>query len=71
MASKAGRKFDKSIPVTVHVPAGRVANLDAVHKVVCNTMGGLGCPACLSGYTVTYTELPYLVVDERLDVRAQ
>lgn len=71
MASKAGRKFDKSQPVIVHVPAGRVANLDAVHKIVCNTMGGLGCPACLSGYSITYTELPYLVVDEKLDVRAQ
>lgn len=64
MASAPSRKFDKSIPITVHVPK-RVKNIEAVHTIVCNTMSGLGCPACLSGYSVTYTDLPYLIVDDR------
>lgn len=64
MASKPSRKYNKAIPITVHVPE-RVANIDVVHKIVCNTMGELGCPACLSGYTVVYTDLPYLVVNAK------
>lgn len=71
MATRATKKFDKTQPVTIYVPGRQVANIEAVHTIVCNTLGQLGCPGCLSGYSLHFTDIPYLVANEKLEVRAQ
>ena len=70
MATRPTVKFDKARPITVRVPGKEVANVEALAKILRNALGQVGCPACLSGYVLTFTDLPVLVADERFNVRA-
>ena len=49
--------------VVVTVPSKGVNNLAAVNKIVANTLGRLGCPACLSGFDIRFKQVRDLVVN--------
>jgi hypothetical protein len=47
--------------VTVRVP--QRLNLEQTQKVVANVLGKLGCPGCLSGYDIRFTQAINYAVD--------
>jgi hypothetical protein len=42
-------------PVTVRLTKP-LASIDDAHKVVTNVLGKLGCPGCLSGFDIRFTQ---------------
>jgi hypothetical protein len=48
--------------VTVHL-AKPVGSIDDAHKVLVNVLNHLGCPACLSGFDIRFTQAVDLTVN--------
>ncbi len=51
--------------VVVTVPSKGVNNIEAVNKIVANTLGRLGCAACLSGFDIRFKQVRDLVVNPK------
>ena len=41
--------------VTVRLP-NKLTSIDQAHKVVASVLGKLGCPGCLSGFDIRFTQ---------------
>lgn len=65
MATRATKASFGPGPITVNIPGRGVDNLEAVQKVVANTLGRLGCGACLSGFDIRLRQVRDLVVNPK------